>query len=174
LKASAEKWRVNDEELWEQMETERIKDVKEERVLALQHRERFKRVLEDKEMFAKKIITERHSVHMKELAAFQSVVDEERNRRLKERREKRKEERKRKYIIEKEAAEKAKRDEINKKIKEENDAKFALQAEKQRQRELEIEEKQRQKELERTRQREVEVEENGRQRQRDVCEENNN
>ncbi len=172
LKKAAEEQRVRDEDFWEQMEDERIKDIKEERILALQHRERFVRVLEDKEIFAKKIISERHSVYMKELAAFQSVVDEERKRRLQERREKRKEERRHQYYVAKEEAEKKKREEINRKIKEENEAKFALQAEKQRQRELEIEEKQKQKQLEaeeklRQQRRELEPEDKPRMRQRD-------
>ena len=157
LEKAIEEWRIEDRELWDKMEEERIKEIKAERLLALQHRERFKRVLEDKETFAKKIISERHSVFVKELANFQTMLESERKRRLEERRKERKEERRKKYFSEKEAAEKKMAEEAAKKVDEERALKYKEQMEKQKQRELEIEEKLKQRELEETK-RKVDIE----------------
>ena len=148
LQEAVEKWRIEDKQLWEQKEEERIKELKAERVLALQHRERFKRVLEDKETFAKKIITERHSVFVKELENFETILNAERERRLAQRKTERKEERRKKYYTEKAAEEKRKADEEKRIIEEQKAAKFREQAEKQRLREEEIEKKQKLKDLE--------------------------
>lgn len=148
LEAAIAEWQVKDRELWDQMEEERIKEIKAERILALQHRDRFKRLLEDKEIFAKKIINERHSVYLKELESFQSLLAAERKRRLEERREKRKAERKKNYYTAKEEEERRKLEESRRKEEEERAAKFNEQMERQRQREKEIEEKMKKKEEE--------------------------
>ncbi|XP_054167038.1 eukaryotic translation initiation factor 3 subunit A-like [Oppia nitens] len=149
LEKSVEEWKVKDKELWNQMEEERIKEIKEERILALQCRDRLRKVLDDKEIFAQKIIKERHNVFVDKLSEFQTKLDLERKRLLDERREKRKEERRKKYISEKEAEERRIHEEAKRKQDEEREAKFKEQLEKQKQRDFEIEEKIRQKELER-------------------------
>ncbi|CAG2108335.1 unnamed protein product [Medioppia subpectinata] len=163
LEKSLVEWKEKDSELWEQMEDERIKDIKEERRLALEIKSRFLRVMDDKEIFSKKIVTERHSVFVEKLAKFEDVLAIERKRRLADRKVKRKQERKEKYIAAKEAEEKRIRDEEQRKIEEEKAAKYKEQQEKQRLRELEIEEKMKQMERDsddrQKRQRDVDPEE---------------
>ena len=168
LEASIEEWRVKDRELWDQMEEERIKEIKAERILALQHRDRFKRLLEDKEIFAKKIITERHSVFLKELESFQTLLAAERKRRLEARRQARKAQRMSAYRTAKEEEERKRVEEARRKDDEEKLAKYNEQMEKQRQREKEIEEKQKKreeeklKELEDKKKKDIEPEEDDR------------
>ena len=156
LKKSYEEWKVKDKQLWEIMETERIKETKEEIKLSLQHKQRFKRMLEDKLMFEKKIKDARHAIFKEKLEEFQKILNSEKAKRLEERKLKRKEERRMKWIIEVEEEKKRKQFEEEKKRREEHNAALEKQLEKQRQKEKEIEEKLRQKEAEQEKQREEE------------------
>jgi len=141
LQKAYEEWRVNDEQLWEEMEKERIKDIKAERIFALEHRERFLRVLEEKNAFSKQILDRRHGVYESQLEKFMQVYNEQKLKRLEVRKQKRKEERRNQWVTEKEEAEKRKKFEAERKAKEESNARLDAIAEKQRQREKEIEEK---------------------------------
>lgn len=54
---------IQDRKSWEQQEAERIQQLIEERELAVQHRERLKRMHVDKEAFLDKLKSERRTVY---------------------------------------------------------------------------------------------------------------
>lgn len=129
LQKQYEEWRVTDREVWDQCEILRIEAMKAEREVALKERERFRRVLGDKEEFTRRVLETRRNEYEERLNSFEAIVNEERKKRLAARREKRIEERRVRYHKEKEAA---------------RLASLAAQEEKQRKRMAEIEEKIRQ------------------------------
>uniref|UniRef100_UPI00398EE453 eukaryotic translation initiation factor 3 subunit A n=1 Tax=Pristiophorus japonicus TaxID=55135 RepID=UPI00398EE453 len=167
LKKAFEEQRIQDMELWELQEEDRITNMKVEREKALEHKNRMSRMMEDREMFLTKLMASRRTVYEEKLKNFQDKLSEERNMRLEERKKQRKEERRKTYYIEKE--EEAQRLEEEKIIKEreekersEREKREAEEREyqeklrkleeiekKRRQRELEIEERERRKEEER-------------------------
>lgn len=126
LQKQYEEWRVTDREVWDQCELLRIEASKVEREVALKERERFRRVLGDKEEFTRRVLETRQNEYEERIAAFEAIVNEERKKRLAARREKRVEERRVRYNKEKEAA---------------RAAALAAQEEIQRKRMAEVEEK---------------------------------
>ncbi|KAM5132131.1 eukaryotic translation initiation factor 3 subunit A [Mantella aurantiaca] len=167
IKKAYEEQRINDMELWEQQEAERITNLLLEREKAVEHKNRMSRMLEDKDLFVSKLKSARQSVYEEKLKQFQDRLAEERKARLDERKRQRKEERRTNYYRNKEEEEQMKQEEeINKEREEreriENEKREAEQKEyqerikkleeqerKKRQRELEIEERERRREEER-------------------------
>ncbi|XP_077311585.1 eukaryotic translation initiation factor 3 subunit A [Lithobates pipiens] len=167
IKKAYEEQRINDMELWEQQETERIKNLLLEREKAVEHKNRMSRMLEDRDLFVSKLKAARVSVYEEKLKQFQDRLEEERKARLEERKRQRKEERRAAYYRNKEEEEQMKQEEEMKKEREERDRaenerreaeqqeyqervrKLEEQERKKRQRELEIEERERRREEER-------------------------
>ncbi|XP_040217411.1 eukaryotic translation initiation factor 3 subunit A isoform X2 [Rana temporaria] len=167
IKKAYEEQRINDMELWEQQETERIKNLLLEREKAVEHKNRMSRMLEDRDLFVSKLKAARVSVYEEKLKQFQDRLEEERRTRLEERKRQRKEERRTSYYRNKEEEEQMKQEEEIKKEREERDRaenekreaeqqeyqervrKLEEQERKKRQRELEIEERERRREEER-------------------------
>lgn len=136
-----EEWRIQDKKLWEQMESERIRDIKSEREIALQHRERLRRMLEDKDEFATSIKAQRHAEFLEKYGVYQRQLEATRQTRLEERKNTRRTERREQWLKEKQEAAERQRREAERKQQEEDDARRAAVVEKQRQKELEIEAK---------------------------------
>ncbi|KAI0236259.1 Eukaryotic translation initiation factor 3 subunit A [Lamellibrachia satsuma] len=164
-------------EFWEQQEQERIENLKSERMLALEQRDRLMRMVTDKTEFVNKLQANRMSDFKEKRVKFEKKLSEERKKRLTERKSKRKEERRAKWIQAKEEEEQRKHDEELKRQREEEERKEREEREreeeeyseklrklevaqaKQREREREIEERlMRQKEEESRRREEREYE----------------
>jgi len=159
LQKKYEEEKVKMKEFWEIEEKDRIELLKKEREVALEHRHRLSRMMEDKEEYVNKLRDSRMSVYKEKLKDFEKKYSEERVKRILERKEKRKEERRQKWLKEKEEAEQKKHDEELKRQREEKEReeiearereeqeyqdrmrKLDEMAEKQRQREREIEER---------------------------------
>ena len=135
---------------WEEKEIERIENLKKEREIQAENRERLLRMVVDKESFENIIHAGRREEFDKRMAEFKSKLVAAREQKLAERKEKRKLERRQAYFKEIEDRKKREEDERRAREDEERRRKQDEQAEKQRQREREIEEK-----LERERMREV-------------------
>ncbi|KAM9326448.1 eukaryotic translation initiation factor 3 subunit A [Gastrophryne carolinensis] len=169
IKKAYEEQRINDMELWEQQEAERISSLLLEREKAVEHKNRMSRMMEDRDLFVSKLKAARQSVYEEKLKQFQDRLSEERKARLEERKRQRKEERRIAYYRHKEEEEQRKQEEQLKKEREERERienekreaeereyqervkKLEEQERKKRQRELEIEERERRREEEQRR-----------------------
>ncbi|KAG8435820.1 hypothetical protein GDO86_013674 [Hymenochirus boettgeri] len=167
VKKAYEEQRVNDMELWEHQEEERISTLMLEREKAVEHKDRMSRMLDDRDFFLSKLKAARRSVYEEKLKQFQERLAEEKKARLEERKRLRKEERRISYYRDKEEeTERIREEQLNKEREErekiENEKREAEQQEyqerikkleeqerKKRQRELEIEERERRREEER-------------------------
>uniref|UniRef100_A0A8C5QF86 Eukaryotic translation initiation factor 3 subunit A n=1 Tax=Leptobrachium leishanense TaxID=445787 RepID=A0A8C5QF86_9ANUR len=167
IKAAYEEQRINDMELWEQQEEERINTLMMEREKAVEHKNRLSRMLEDRDVFVANLKASRLSFYEEKLNQFQEKLSEARRVRLESRKRQRKEERRINYYKEKEEEQqRVKEEELNREREEreriENEKRDAEQREyqermqkleeqerKRRQRELEIEERERRREEER-------------------------
>ncbi|CAH2323251.1 eukaryotic translation initiation factor 3 subunit A [Pelobates cultripes] len=167
IKKAYEEQRINDMELWEQQEEERISTLLLEREKAVEHKNRLSRMVEDRDLFVATLKAARQSVYEEKLSQFQERLAEARRVRMDARKRQRKEERRINYYREKEEeAERIKEEELNREREEqeriENEKREAEQREyqerirkleeqerKKRQRELEIEERERRREEER-------------------------
>ncbi|KAE8589521.1 hypothetical protein XENTR_v10017599 [Xenopus tropicalis] len=167
LKKAYEEQRINDMELWELQEEERISTLLLEREKAVEHKNRMSRMVEDKDSFVSKLKASRQSLYEAKLKQFQERLAEEKAARLEERKRERKEERRVNYYRDKEEEEERLREEQLKQEREEQEKvenekreaeqrdyqerlkKLEEQERKKRQRELEIEERERKREEER-------------------------
>ncbi|RWS09568.1 Eukaryotic translation initiation factor 3 subunit A-like protein [Dinothrombium tinctorium] len=138
LQKAYEEWKVNDEKSWEEAEQLRIKELIEERNIALQHRTRLLRMMGDKELFAQQIKEQRHKEYMERYNEWKEALEAEKKKRLLERKEKRKQERKEKWIQQKKEAESIKLHEMERKKKEAEIAKLEEIRRKQEEREREV------------------------------------
>ncbi|XP_067012039.2 eukaryotic translation initiation factor 3 subunit A [Anabrus simplex] len=173
LQKAFEDKQIQDRKFWEQQENERIQQLVEERELAVQHRERLKRMIPDKEAFLEKLKSERKTVYLEKLKEFEKMVEEERKKLLAERKQRRKEERRAKWLKEREEEEKWKREEEARRVEEEARRKLEEEeAQKKLRLQQEQEEYRRQKEIldrqaKLQRQREQEAEERRREQERE-------
>ncbi|RWS27047.1 Eukaryotic translation initiation factor 3 subunit A-like protein [Leptotrombidium deliense] len=149
LKKAYEEWKVNDEKTWAEMEEFRIKQMIEDREVALQHRQRILRMIGDKEIFSKQLKAQRNEEYQSKFKEWKEIMETEKAKRLAERKEKRKEERRQKYIQRKKEEESERIREAARKRKAEEDAKHQEQQKKQEAREREAMEKQKKREKER-------------------------
>ncbi|XP_068111597.1 eukaryotic translation initiation factor 3 subunit A isoform X2 [Hyperolius riggenbachi] len=167
IKKAYEEQRINDMELWEQQEAERISSLMLEREKAVEHKNRMSRMMEDRDLFVSKLKAARRSIYEEKLKQFQERLAEERKARLEERKRQRKEERRINYYRDKEEEEQRMQEEQLQKEQEEKDRienekreaeqreyqerikKLEEQERKKRLRELEIEERERKREEER-------------------------
>ncbi|KAK6481916.1 eukaryotic translation initiation factor 3 subunit A isoform X1 [Huso huso] len=166
IKKAYEEQRVQDMELWELQEEERISNMQVEREKALEHKQRLSRMMEDKDNFVSKITAARQSVYEEKLKQFQERFVEERKQRLEDRKKQRKEDRRNMYYRDKEEEEQRLHEEQLKREREERERveleqreeeereyqeklrKLEEQERKQRARQLEIEERERRREEE--------------------------
>ncbi|KAK6487646.1 eukaryotic translation initiation factor 3 subunit A-like isoform X1 [Huso huso] len=166
IKKAYEEQRVQDMELWELQEEERISNMQVEREKALEHKQRLSRMMEDKDNFVSKITAARQSVYEEKLKQFQERFVEERKQRLEDRKKQRKEDRRKTYYRDKEEEEQRLHEEQLKREREERERieleqreeeereyqeklrKLEEQERKQRARQLEIEERERRREEE--------------------------
>ncbi|KAL1449822.1 hypothetical protein WDU94_002295 [Cyamophila willieti] len=128
IEKSYDKKKVLDKEQWEKREAKRIAQLIEERNLAVAHRERLKRLKEDKEYFMNKLLKERQSSYESKLEAFEKRLTEERKKRLVKRKQERKRDRRQAWLEAKEAEERKREEEEEKKRREE-EAKRRLERE---------------------------------------------
>ncbi|KAM8924504.1 eukaryotic translation initiation factor 3 subunit A [Pelodytes ibericus] len=167
IKKAYEEQRINDMELWEQQEEERINTLMLEREKAVEHKNRMSRMLDDRDLFVSRLKAARQSVYEEKLKQFEDRLAEERNVRLEERKRQRKEERRINYYRDKEEEELRIQEEHIQKEREERERienekreaeqreyqerirKLEEQERKKRQRELEIEERERRRDEER-------------------------
>ncbi|MGH0115889.1 UNVERIFIED_CONTAM: hypothetical protein FKN15_054245 [Acipenser sinensis] len=166
IKKAYEEQRVQDMELWELQEEERISNMQVEREKALEHKQRLSRMMKDKDNFVSKITAARQSVYEEKLKQFQERFVEERKQRLEDRKKQRKEDRRNMYYRDKEEEEQRLHEEQLKREREERERveleqreeeereyqeklrKLEEQERKQRARQLEIEERERRREEE--------------------------
>ncbi|XP_041125171.1 eukaryotic translation initiation factor 3 subunit A-like isoform X2 [Polyodon spathula] len=166
IKKAYEEQRVQDMEMWELQEEERIRNMQVEREKALEHKQRLSRMMEDKDNFVSKITAARQSVYEEKLKQFQERFIEERKQRLEDRKKQRKEDRRNMYYRDKEEEEQRLHEEQLKREREERERieleqreeeereyqeklrKLEEQERKQRARQLEIEERERRREEE--------------------------
>ncbi|XP_041117320.1 eukaryotic translation initiation factor 3 subunit A-like isoform X3 [Polyodon spathula] len=166
IKKAYEEQRVQDMELWELQEEERISNMQVEREKALEHKQRLSRMMEDKDNFVSKITAARQSVYEEKLKQFHERFIEERKQRLEDRKKQRKEDRRKTYYRDKEEEEqrlheeqlkreREERERIELELREEEEReyqeklrKLEEQERKQRARQLEIEERERRREEE--------------------------
>jgi translation initiation factor 3 subunit A len=129
------------QEYWEKKELERIENLKKERKIQAENRDRLLRMLDDKEEFYKKIMEARSEEFKKNLDKFHATLRAEREKKLAERKEQRKQKRRIEFL--EEVAERKRRDEDSRRARDDEDRRRKLdeQAEKQRAREREVEEK---------------------------------
>ncbi|KAM6915856.1 eukaryotic translation initiation factor 3 subunit A [Xenentodon cancila] len=166
-KKAYEEQRIQDMELWELQEEERISNMKVEREKALEHKKRMSRMMEDKENFLSKITAARSFIYEEKLKVFQERLVEERKKRLEERKRQRKEDRRNAYYRQREEEaqriheeqlkkEREERERLEQEQREEEEReyqerlrKLEEQERKQRARQQEIEERERRREEER-------------------------
>ncbi|XP_013378702.1 eukaryotic translation initiation factor 3 subunit A [Lingula anatina] len=167
LKQQYEEEKVKLREFWEQEEQERIEKIMAEREMALEHSDRLKRMMEDKDAFLKKIAQARMSVYKEKLAEFNKKLAEERKKRLQKRKEMRIKERRQKRQEEKEEAEQRAREEA---MKREREEKERIEREQREEEERQYEEKMRKLEeiAEKQRQKEREIEEREAKRREEI------
>ena len=139
--AAAEKDGEERRVYWVNEGIEHIENLKKERMIQAENRERLLRMLADKNDFFQKIVSTREEEFKKSLESFEAKLRNERERKLAERREERKQKRKQAFFDE--ITEKKKREEEirRKREDEERTKKLDEIAEKQRAKEREIEEK---------------------------------
>ncbi|KAM4704406.1 eukaryotic translation initiation factor 3 subunit A [Rhinophrynus dorsalis] len=164
VKKAYEEQRIQDMELWEQQEEERISTLMLEREKAVEHKSRMSRMLEDRDLFESKLKSARQSVYEEKLKQFQERLMEEKRARLEERKRQRKEERRIAYYRHKE--EEAQRI-MEEQLKKEREERERIENEKREAEEREYQERVRKlEEVERKkRQRELEIEERERRRE---------
>jgi len=136
LQESLKERQLQDQNFWEQQEKERIAAAIEERKLAVATRDRLARMKADKDEFIVKLKKERSSVYEEKLSEFETMIAEEKKKRLAERKAMRKEKRRADWIKDKQEEEKRKMEEQKRREEEERAA---------------IEEKEKQERLERER-----------------------
>lgn len=142
---------IQDQNFWEQQEKERIQAAIEERNLAVSTRNRFFRMIADKNEFLRKLKNERKQLFEEKLKEFKKLLSEERNKRLSARTDARKEQRRARYLKDKEEAAERKAAEQKRKQEEERQH-LEEMARKERERlekiEKEVQEKKRREHLE--------------------------
>ena len=155
LEEAAKKDVILNKEIFERMELQRIEELKAERALALQHRDRLLRMKSEASSFASKIKSTRYAEYEVKVAEWKKKIEKARADRLEERRKKREEDRRREYYKAKKEEEDRRREEEKraemerlKKQREEERAHLDEVAAKQRQREEEVEAKRQAKEEE--------------------------
>ncbi|XP_074640186.1 eukaryotic translation initiation factor 3 subunit A-like [Tubulanus polymorphus] len=121
LKKQYDEESVTLKKFWEDEEDIRIKALVVEREQALEHRDRLRKIIPDKDQFLNELKASRKSVFKEKLKEFEVKLNEERKKRLLERKDRRKEERKLKYIKEKEEAKQRAKDEALKREREEQE-----------------------------------------------------
>ena len=126
---------------WDEKELERIENLKMEREVQAENRERLMRMKADKEAFESMVHAARREEYDRRVAEFQVKLAAMREQKLAERREQRKVERRVAYLRDIEERKKREEDERRARDDEERRRKLAEQTEKQRLREKEIEEK---------------------------------
>ncbi|KAI5714598.1 hypothetical protein M8J77_002411 [Diaphorina citri] len=119
IEKAYEEKKVRDRKLWEEREAKRIEQTIEDRNLAVAHRERLKRMKEDKEYFMNKLLKERLSTYEDKLEAFEKRLAEERKKRLAKRKVERKRERRQAWLEAKEAEERKREEEEERKRRDE-------------------------------------------------------
>lgn len=112
LEKSVRERKELEQQEWEIHENERITNLIEERKIAVQNRDRMKRMKEDKELYLKQLLESRKDIFVAKLADFEKRLTEEKARRLAERKSQRIEERRRKYMEEQEELERQRQEEI--------------------------------------------------------------
>lgn len=146
---------VQDKEFWEKQEAARIEMAIAERKNAVTQQDRLQRLYTDRDVFLDKLRSERNSLYVEKLKAFNVLLEEEKIKRLAKRVVQRREERRQNWLKEKEDEKKRREDEIRKAKEEEEriekerrakerDAeqeKLRIQGEKQRAKEEEAERK---------------------------------
>ena len=135
LKQEYEEWKVQDREVWAELEQERIQQLLAEREQALKHKERLSRMIEDSDKFTEEVQKVRHEIYVARLTDWQKRLDEEREGKLLQRKQERKQERRRQYILEKQRQEAKRLAEEARKRKEEEYAESKRLAELQLKRE---------------------------------------
>lgn len=90
--------KVQDKLLWTQQEEERIAQLLEERKVAMLHRDRLMRMRLDKEKFVDKLKSARQNVFREKLAEFESMYENVRAERIKQRKDQRREQRRLQWI----------------------------------------------------------------------------
>ena len=130
---------VNRTKFWEEKELERIENLKNERKIQAENRDRLLRMKTDKEKFENIIHAARREEYEKKMAEFNVKLAAAREAKLAERKEKRKQDRRTAYFKEIEDRKKREEEERKKREDEERRRKADEQAEKQRQRERDIE-----------------------------------
>ncbi|XP_049807625.1 eukaryotic translation initiation factor 3 subunit A [Schistocerca nitens] len=143
-KAFKEK-QIQDRKTWEEQEQERINQLIAEREIAVQHRERLKRMHADRDAFLEKLKAERRTVYLEKYKEFEKKLDEERKKRLEERKAKRREDRRLKWEREREEEERRKKEEEQRQREEEERRRKEEEEEKRRQKLAEEEEARRKK-----------------------------
>lgn len=131
---------------WEEKELERIENLKGERELQSENRDRLFRMNEDRESFESKIHAARREEYEAKLDEFKAKFEVAKENKLQELKEKRKQDRRNAYFKEIEARKKREEEERKKKDDEEHQRKLDEQSEKQRIRDREIEERLRERE----------------------------
>lgn len=126
---------------WEEVEVERIDNLKKERQLQAENRDRLLRMKEDKENFEKIIHDARKEDYEEKMAEFQVKLKAARESKLAERKDKRKLDRRNEYFADIEKKKKREEDERRAREDEEKKRKLDEQAEIQRKREREMEER---------------------------------
>jgi translation initiation factor 3 subunit A len=141
LSATAAKDAEERGEYWTNQGIEHMENLRKERTIQAENRERLLRMLSDKSDFFQKIVDAREEEFKNSLKSFQAKLQVERERKLAERKEDRKQKRKQAYY--EEIANRKKMDEEIKRAHEEKERNKKLDeiAEKQRAKDREIEEK---------------------------------
>ena len=146
---------VQDKEFWEKQEQSRIENTIAERKNAVQQQDRLKRMHPDRDIFLDQLRTERNSMFVEKIKAFDASLEEERKKRMAQRVLDRKEERRQKWKFDKEEEVRRREEEIQKAKEEEEkvererrakereieNEKLRIQGEKQRAKEDEAERK---------------------------------
>ena len=141
LVIAAEKDAIERRIYWDEEEIKRIENLRVERAVQAENRDRLLRMINEKDEFFNKIMEAREEEFKRNLENFQAKLKVERERKLAERKEQRKQKRHQEYL--EEIAEKKKREEDSRRAREDEERRKKLdeQAEKQRAKEREIEEK---------------------------------
>lgn len=148
LQEAYERFKLEDQQFWQQKEEERIRLLVQEREVAVQHKLRLLRMRDDKEEFLSKLTQDRYSVYKEKRQQFEQRLEEERRKRLAARKAERKEERREKFLHEREEARRQAALEEQKRVEAERLAKLREMEAIKLAREREIEEKQRRMEEE--------------------------
>lgn len=121
LKKKYDDKRIKDEKKWEEMEKERIENLKTEKKSMLQAKARLERMTGDRDIFLQDLRDSRRLVYEQKKAEFDSMMAKMRAIRLAERKRERKENRRQEWLKEKEEHQQRLRDEQTKKESEEKE-----------------------------------------------------